>query len=230
MTSKIRRRVFLSMVVLALALPTEIMMLRVLATPSQQDAVRQWVGGLEAAALDQAVSEIQAYPYAYRRELMRALSPERRAGVWRDHVRDYAAAHRELDGSARDLLRAVESAIAVDLFTSEPTEVSRASIRAVGQQVVAMLGRDAADYLLLRLGDVDAKSGSAEPMAMRIENWLRGTFAALAQAADCDCSTSWGGCPQGTYCNNIYYCAPDNDWPMCGWLWQEACDGQCRVN
>ena len=229
MTPKTRRRVFLSVLLLALALPTEVMMLRVLATPSQQDAVERWVSTLDTAELNDAVSEIQAYPFVYRKELMRRLSADGRAFVWRRHIRRYVDAHPELDRATRDLLRAAQAAVTVDLFTGEPSEKSRASIRAVGEQVTATLGRDTAAYLLINLGAAEVKSESAEPIAMRIENWLRGTFTALARADDCDCSTNWGGCGGGDSCINWYYCAPDYNWPMCGWLWSETCDGLCRV-
>lgn len=227
MTPRTRRRVFLAALLVALTLPAEMILIQALTTPDQEAAVQEWVDSLSARELDAAASRIQAYPYLYRREIMRSLSPARRAAVWQGHVRAYVRAHPELDGEALAVLRAAESALTVDVFQDRPVDAARESLAAVGEQAVSVLGEETARYLLGDLGPKDGTFASAEPLGMKLSNFVRGQFALLARQLDCDC-TPWWGCPSGgTNCTTAFYCHPDDTWPACGWGWSSTCDGLC---
>ena len=83
MTSKTRRRVFVCMVVAALTLPAESILLKALETPTVDGAAQAWVTSLPPDVLTGAAGSIQSFPFAYRRQIMTALSPWLRSRVWR---------------------------------------------------------------------------------------------------------------------------------------------------
>jgi len=83
--------------------------------------------------------------------------------------------------------------------------------------------------LFYRLGPKDGTFASAAPVTDQLATYLRAHFVAQAsEAEDCDCSTSFG-CDSGggTYCRSGVSCNRDENWPMCGWWWNEVCDGLC---
>jgi hypothetical protein len=214
-------------VALAITLPAESILLRAISTPDSREAVRNWVAGLSAPELAEAVAEIQAYPFAYRKELMGALTPEERSGTWRGHIDAYLADHPELDETARIALGAAQAAMGPEAFAT-PTAVSRARIVLVAEQIEALLGREEAEYLMYRLGPADGTFASLEPWTERLANRVRDAFVALAGADDCECNTDFGCDGYFTHCGDSSTCEPDESWPMCGWGWMEECNGTCR--
>ena len=72
---------------------------------------------------------------------------------------------------------------------------------------------------------IDGTFASLEPFSQRLANWVRNRIVAFARAEDCDCASGWG-CGAGLRCK-AGNCNVDEDWPMCGWLWNETCDGLC---
>lgn len=226
MSSRTRRLVFLSALVLALVLPAETILLRAVITPKPQEAVRGWVANLNDAELSATSAQIQLYPFMYRREVMRRLNPAQRSATWRGHLDKYLSVHPELDGSAVALIKSAASALSPDFF-ADPTEARRASLDAVANQIVASLGRDEADYLLYRLGPADGSFASFEPMAMFLSNKVRSMFTAFAQSSMCDCLSDWGCYGTSVVCDATLGCAADQSWPMCGWGWATPCNGVC---
>jgi hypothetical protein len=226
MTRKTRRRLFIGLVVAALAAPAELVLLEALATPNSDDAVRQWVAGLSADQINAAADQIQSYPFAYRREIMRALPPSGRSLVWRDHLQTYIVTRPGLDANAVNVLEAA-MALATPEALSEPSSSDRAQLAAVAEQVKLLLGEEDAKFLLYRLGPPDARTASIEPLRLRLGNYVRGLFVALAMAEDCDCAVSWGCDGYTTHCKANTGCDVDEDWPMCGWFWNSPCDGLC---
>ena len=102
----------------ALTLPIETILLRA-GTISSDQAATSWATSLTT---DQAVSfsaGVQTLPFAYRRELMRVLSPAARAAVWSNHIKSYIAAHRGLDGQSVSLLNAAVALATPDAFSSQ---------------------------------------------------------------------------------------------------------------
>jgi hypothetical protein len=228
---RIRRRVTTSVVTIALTialtLPLEVVLLEALATSSTDQAVYEWVADLSAQELNLVADKIEFYPVAYRKEVMRVLSPVRRSEVWRDHIRTYVMARPALSADAIPVLEAA-IALTTPRALSTPTETDRAQMRLVAEQVEAMLGREEAEYLLYRLGPRDdLQIASAEPLRMRLANFVRGLMVVEASLPYCSCAIDWGCDGYSTHCSSLSECEPDEEWPMCGWLWQETCDGRC---
>jgi hypothetical protein len=107
--TRTRRRLVVAAFVIALTIPTETILLNALQTPDPQSAVRSWVGTLSFDDLRAAATQVSDYPFAYRREIMRALPPVLRAAVWRAHIRTYISLHDELDPGSVALLNAMIS-------------------------------------------------------------------------------------------------------------------------
>jgi hypothetical protein len=65
---------------------------------------------------------------------------------------------------------------------------------------------------------------------MRFANWVRGVALALADdQPDCNCNFEFG-CDTGATCRKEgITCTIDDDWPACGWFWNQTCDGLCTV-
>ena len=228
MTARTRRRVVICALAVSLTLPVETVLLRAISTPDTTQAVQTWASSLSAESLNQAADSIQAYPFAYRRAIVRTLSDTRRSDVWRRHILRYRDAHPELPGLAVELLDAA-AALVTPGFVSHPTPDERARAKAIGDQLVTVIGREAAEHVLYRLGPRDGRFASLEPWSERAANWVRRAMIALALNEEgCDCSTEWG-CGGGQTCRSGSGCQPDDDWPACGWLWSQTCDGVCRT-
>jgi hypothetical protein len=225
MSVRLRRRLLFAVLVLALTIPAESVLLRALAAPTQADAASQFAASLGTTDLTAAASTIEAYPFVYRRAIMSALPPAARAAVWQSHIAGYLAMHPELDPSSVALLATTIALITPDVMAGNG--VSNRQVSTIAVQIQATLGKDVADYLLYRLGPKDLQSASALPIRERLANFVRQHFTASARADDCDCSTDWG-CDASNHCDGGTGCTPDTTWPMCGWLWNETCDGGCR--
>jgi len=195
------------------------------ATPEQ--AAVQWAAGLSSPSLDQAAGQIGSYPFAYRRAIMQALSPEGRSAVWQSAIAGYIQSHPDLSADALTALNAA-SALASPANLAAPTAAVRAQVQIVGAQVQAAIGRDDAVTLLYRLGPADGTFASLEPTSLKVSNWVRARINALAALNLCDCATDWGCAGLFLTCKANTGCQQVSDWPACGWLWEETCDGQCN--
>jgi len=215
-------------VAMILTLPIETILLRAISNPSSQDGAHAWVSGLSTDGLDAAADQVQAYPLVYRKEILRALNGGGRAKVWARHIAKYRDNHPELSPAAGELLDEATALLTPEFF-SAPTSDERARAKQIGDQLVLLIGREEAEYVLYRLGPRDGTFASAEPLAERAVNWVRRAITLFANAEDCDCSSDWG-CGMAATCRTSTSCAPDTDWPACGWLWNETCDGLCSVS
>ena len=114
MTVRIQRRLSRSLVTvvltIALTLPVEVVLLEALATPESDVAVYEWVADLSVQELDRVADRVIFYPTAYRKEVMRALRPERRSEVWRDHIQTYVTERPWLPA---DVIPVLEAAMAL---------------------------------------------------------------------------------------------------------------------
>lgn len=230
MTVTTRRRVILAAFVVALALPAEAVLLQALSNPDPRLAIRSWVSSLDTNILAAVADYVQDYPFAYRKEILRALPADRRAHIWRGHLRRYLDAHPGLDSSA---VVAIETAmvLASPSMFEQPTAEDRARVVAVAEQLVALLGREEAENLMYRLGPRDGRFASREPFSMRMSNWVRGMAIAMAEeASDCDCNVDFGCDGFGVTCASGTGCEVDTSWPACGWFWLEDCNGKCKTS
>jgi hypothetical protein len=224
-----RRRVILAAFVVALALPAEAVLLQALSDPDPKLAIRSWVSSLDETTLAAVADSVQDYPLAYRKEILRALDPDRRARTWRKHIRRYIDEHPDLDSSAVVTLEAALVLASPSVF-EQPTAEDRARVTAIAEQLVALIGREEAEKVLYRLGPRDGQFASREPLSMRLSNWVRGVAVAMADGtADCDCNIDFGCDGYTTVCAAGTGCEVDSSWPACGWFWMEDCNGRCRL-
>jgi len=210
----------------ALTLPIETVLLRALSTSTPQ-AARDWAGSLSDDARASAADDIQRLPFAYRRALMRTLAPTVRARVWRGHILGYIANNKGLATSTQALLYNAAALATPDNFVS-PSADTRSQMAIVAEQISAVLGRDQAEYLLYRLGPKDPTLSAALPIGKKLEEFVRGTFVVQAAREDCDCSTAFG-CDAPNHCDGNQDCIKDDEWPMCGWWWNQECNGLCMI-
>lgn len=228
MTKRTRRRLIFCALVVALTLPVESVLLQAVSTSDPTEAARQWAVGLSADSLAQAADDIHNYPFMYRRAIMGAAAPELRSRTWRGHIGDYLQTHPDLNGATVGLLQTA-IALASPENLSAPTADVQAQVKATGDAIQAALGREDAMYLLYRLGPSEGTFQSHEPTKLKLANWVRGKFTALAamMTRNCDCSVDWGCDGIFTYCRDKTGCPIQTDWPACGWLWEWPCDGLC---
>ncbi len=226
MTAKNRRRLVVCFVALALTLPIETVLLRALSTSTTQGA-RDWATSLSADQAASAAARIQSLPYAYRRAVMRVLTPEQRAKVWQSHIQDYISQNSGLDQATQTLLQNAASLATPQAFASA-TQAERSGMAIVAEQVAVVLGRDEAEYLFYRLGPKDVSVASGLPVAERLAEFVRSTFVVQADIEDCDCSTAFG-CDAPGHCDGNQTCIKDDEWPMCGWWWNQECNGLCMA-
>lgn len=228
MTTATRRLAFVSLLIVFLAIPAEVILLRALVTPSQNVAIQQWAQGLAPEALNRAATRIQSYPLQYRREIMRALPNEKRSEVWRTHLDAYLQTHPQLDDTAKGLVRTASDLLKPEIFAG-PSDAERAVLHGVVEQLQATIGQEETEYLLYRLGPRDGTFASFEPIAMQLSNKVRNIFVASAQMWDCDCNM-WAGCfSWSSSCTQAVLCKIDQEWPSCGWAWMDPCDGMCQA-
>lgn len=225
MTARTRRTVILSVLAVAIMLPVETILLRALSVPDQQTEARQWVATLSGSELDDAASDIQSYPFSYRKEIMRALTPSGRSRTWRAHLDQYVIDIPGLPAGAMAAVDDARDALSADAFAN-PSQTVADAVRAAATELEQFMARDEVEYLLYRLGPEDGTFASREPITNRLANVVRGWFVATANQEDCECSVEFG-CGTFFACDDSTGCTPDEDWPMCGWGWMEPCDGLC---
>lgn len=228
MNTRTRKRVVIVLMALAVVAPIELVLLRAWSTPDPNQAIREYVAGLSPSDLQAAADVLGDFPFVYRREIMRALDLDSRARTWRRHVAAYVDRHPGLDSTARVVLEAAMALMTPTVF-GQATAADREQMELIAEQTVQLLGREEADYLFYRLGPRDGKFASREPLSMRFANWVRGVALALAdEETDCNCNNEYG-CDGGATCKTGVTCTIDDDWPACGWFWNETCNGLCTI-
>lgn len=224
MTAKTRRRLVVCFVAVALTLPVETILLRAVSQSSAQ-AAKAWAQSQSDVQLQIVAGRIQSLPPAYRREVMRRLAPAVRSAVWRAHLYSYIAQHNSLDASSQALLYNITSLLTPQAL-STPTADERTQLTILAEQGVVLLGRDDAEYLFARLGPKSLQIASGLPMGERLVEFVRSNFVVEASGEDCDCHTGFG-CEWPFRCDGGRDCNIDDVWPMCGWWYNQYCDGVC---
>ncbi len=229
MTIRTRRRLILCAVVAALTLPAELILVKAV-TVDAQAASNQWVSSLSQANLMAAAQEIQRYPFQYRKDIMARLSVAQRAEVWVDHIAQYRDARPELSSEQVDTLNAAIAA--AEATFAKPGDDTRAATTVVAERMMELFGADVTEYLLYRLGNkTTLMLASAVPWHQKLSDAVRARFVVTADGAgDCWCNADFG-CDliALTWCDGAVTCTIDNNWPMCGWFWDETCNGVCKT-
>jgi len=235
MTSRTRGRLMICLILSLIALPVETLILPVAMTPDPMAAAQQYSAGLSNAELTQAAAEIDAYPANYRRAIMQQLPSEQRANVWRTQFQNYLSSHRDLSASQADAVRDAMAVVSADLFTASQSAEQRDRVSRVFNKAVSELGSRAAMELFVTLGPRELTRASALPLRQQLADRVRSWRVASAQSGmpDCNCNMTLDTCdlvpdPWLT-CSQIYDCAVDTSWPMCGPFWSWACNGWCRI-
>lgn len=226
MSKSTRRLVFFTCLVVLLTIPAEILLLRALAVPDQKEAVREWAMSLGPDRLPTEVARLQGYPVLYRRELLRAASPELRANVLRAHFDSFLQSRPSLDANAVSLITALRSMLTPEMFDT-PTDAQKSELEGLAKQVAVLLGDEEALFLMGRFGPADGTFASFEPTAMYLTNKVRGLFVALAQGYECDCTMDQGCYSTGSSCSTEGTCSPGSGWPQCGYAGWLDCTGVC---
>ena len=229
MTIRTRRRLILCVVVAALTLPAELILMKAV-TLDAQAASSQWARSLSNAELAAAADDIQRYPFEYRKTIMGRLSKQKRADVWVNHIAQYRDARPELSTDQVDALNAAIETVKATFLT--PGNNAREATRVVAERVQELFGRDVAEYLLHRLGTKNTMiMASAVPWHQKLSDAVRARFVVNAEeSGPCWCRADFG-CDviALTWCDGSVTCVVDNVWPKCGWLWDEDCDGVCKI-
>ena len=228
MRTSTRRLAFCAVLVVAITIPAEVLLLRALAVPDQKEAIREWAMSLGPDRLSVEAARLQAYPVLYRRELLRAASPELRSKTIQAHFDHYLASRPGLDINAVALVTTLRSMATPQMF-DRPSELEKGEARGVARQLATIIGDDEAVYLMERFGPADGTFASFEPTALYITNRMRGLFVPLAQGFECDCELDRGCYAAGTTCSHQSGCSPYFGWPACGYLLLEPCTGGCVV-
>jgi hypothetical protein len=220
--------VFFTFLVVLLTVPAEMLLLRALAEPDQKLAVREWAQSLGADRLPFEVARLQAYPVLYRRELLRAASPDLRAATLRAHFDAYLQSRPALDVNTVSMIETLRSMLTPEMF-DDPTSEQKQQLEGTATQVAALLGQEEALNLMGRFGPADGTFASFEPMAMYLTNKVRGLFVALAQGYECDCTMDEGCYSFGSSCVGGGVCSPGTGWPQCGYMGWNDCTGICAA-
>jgi hypothetical protein len=230
MTTSTRRCVWLCAVLMILVAPVAFVTWpTILGTDA--DAPRWWVADLSAADIDNASRSIEEYPIAYRRAIMKALSPEKRSVAWRNYIKKYLNSHPALSLEAMGSLRDVSDRFTPEFFAARPSATALADLESVAKRVREHVGMAAAREVLVNLGPEDGQTVSLNRPS--VVAFLRSRLIANAQAPLCNCSLESDWCGEPGWCQGIpppAGCIVDDEWPMCGSGWWHICDGICYGN
>ena len=122
--------------------------------PNDKVAADQWAAELDGASLRAAAESIQSYSVAYRRAIMGALSPDRRAAVWRNHIDAYVGEPSGIWTTPRSgRLKTARAALTATVLGERPTaRPSARSSRRPARCWMRSSASDEANYVTRDLG------------------------------------------------------------------------------
>lgn len=227
MSPKIKRRVFLSVLMVTMLLPAEVVLLKALQASDDKVAADQWASDLDGSSLASASDSIQSYSLPYRRAIMGKLSAAQRAKVWRNHIDLYISGHPGLDRAALNVLKAAQDALTSTALGEKATVGERAALEEAGKQIDAALGEEEANYITRDLGPRTTSLAAGEPVLDRLASLVRNQFILMARLDSCECAADRDCGYYVAYCTTSVGCEVDSDWPMCGYWWNSPCNGLC---
>jgi hypothetical protein len=233
-TTRTRRLLVLAACVVALTIPAEVVLLQAI-TMDGRAAAADWATSLQEAEVGSYSAQLDRLPVQYRKALLRRLGPKKSAAIWQAHLTGYRDRHPELSVDQTDALNAIINLISVDTFTF-PTSAERTAAQVLGARISELFGAEATRYLLHDLGARQVPfANQATPIAQRLQDFVREHFVVNAgDAHRCECIDAWE-CDATTEGNVICEkaaisgCVLDSDWPACGFIWLETCDGRCKT-
>jgi hypothetical protein len=232
-TIRTRRLLILAVFIVALTVPTEIVLLQAL-TQDGHTAAAAWARGLTTDEVEANSGHLELYPVHYRKELLRRLGPERGAAIWRRHIETYVNIHPELSSEQTEVLGTLVKLISPQGLAF-PTSGERAALQVLGTRVGELFGKDVQRFLLHDLGPRTVGfSAQATPIGQRLQDFVRDHFVVDAdEAKPCQCMAAFE-CDDTMEGNVICQdtalsgCTVITSWPACGFIWMEDCTGRCK--
>jgi hypothetical protein len=183
--------------------------------------------------LPDTVEELSSYPAAYRKAAFRVLTPEKRAGIWREHLRNLAQ-HQHLTTEQRQLINELLALVTPEMYsdTRDQAEVER-RFRPLCQRISELFPvEQRRAFSLAGLREVPAE-GRLTTWARSFKAFVGATYVANAATEvfhDCDCAedtwcldcNTWEGCVFGLV-------PPCSQGWGCGCLGLETCAGECKT-
>ena len=233
MTTQTRNRVMVFFILGLITLPAEAFLLPIARMPSRDAAAMAWSASLSPARLEAAGVEIDAYPPVYRRALMRAMDPDNRSAAWRSFLRRYVRQHPELSKEQIALLEEAAELASSSAFAPPLAPDVREQISHLYNRALTTLGPGMTEELFVTLGPKTLDGTNALPLLQQAADKLRSWGVAQAEYVDCNCNVDIDTCDISwdpwLQCSEMYTCAFDLDWPMCGPFWSWACTGWCKI-
>jgi hypothetical protein len=230
MTTKTKRYVWACALLMMLTAPVAFITLPTVYY-SPVEAAMTWTAALSANDLEKAAGNIHDYPYAYRREIMRVLSPHKRSEVWRGYIARYVSSHPAISVRGKQSLQDVMELFTPELFSGRtPSTETMSRLAEAAAQVKKELGPSDARILLNRLGPDDGEVVRLNRPS--VVAFLQNRLLLRAQAIQCECATKSDWCDTEWHCHYFAgdLCYPDLEFPMCGAGWLVPCDGLCIPN
>ena len=234
MTTRTRRLVLLAALVVALAIPTEMVLLQAI-TQDDRTAAAIWVDGLTSEELVFESGRLEQFPIQYRKAMLRRLGPAKGAAIWQRHITRYRDEHTELSTGQVEALNAVLGLISAETFEF-PTTEERTASKMLADRVTELFGEDVTRYLMHDLGPRHVTfTAQATPIRQRLQDFVREHFVVNAgDGGSCDCNADYecdAGGSGDSECADaaVSGCTLQPLWPACGFVWLETCDGQCRM-
>lgn len=181
-----------------------------------------------AGELPTTLEGLSELPLEYRRAAFGALTPDQKAGAWRNQFTRIASDPSLSEAQRKWLLRTADAMLA-ERFTEKT--VFDADNRRLASEAQALFGFGRAREIMATLGPT-SRTGlptSRLTLIVATQEWLRKSVNVDARPEDCDCSTSSDWCyslpTDQRYCRGGVGCRePAED---CGTLWLYNCDGLC---
>lgn len=172
------------------------------------DPANDWVQA-NLSQLPQTYEEFGSHPVDYRRAIYRALSPEARQSLWRQHLSNYRDNHPQLTSEQISALAHADSYIVTpDAFASIDASTTVPELDRLKTAVDAAFGSDESRRIIAILGP---PTDSEAPSPARLRS--------------CTCSVISDWCDNSLRCHNDA-CVQHGG---CGTFWNYTCDGLCHM-
>lgn len=179
------------------------------ATPAMADpgpsAAEKWVQA-NIDKLPQTYNEFITHDMAHRRAIYQALSPATRRQLWLAQLDQYRATHAKPTPELDRILTTAEGLLTERNALADESTVDFAhKKKALGEEAIAVLGKQEAGNLLAQLGPSEVTPSAAV-------------------ASTCTCNVTEDFCGSADCRSGAYSCSRTTG---CGWFWDAPCNGMC---
>lgn len=231
-----RHHVVIVVILLALAGVFELLLGNAVLVPNSSTRADAWARTLSTREKDYAARNVEEYPFAYRKALIRYSTPDERSRIFRSHLARYQANHPELGAEQRSLIERVSSVLSPDQFDRR-SQGSTDALRSLEFDSARLFTPVALAEIFYRLGPEVKESAFA-----RLSDWISKRVVVHADGEPlrwCECNVGssypWqcGGCSRRASCRP--YAADWYEeygfwvWEGCGFSMQYDCDGLCGL-